>query len=112
MTKTFLAKGADYSDMPLKPNPNTCGWTSMKGDYSVCPSCEGHGGWNLELDAFGPGKHFQAGCLQCSGWGWVKANSPSATCVHDWEEIPTGRMFDNHVRCKKCNHSEHYDSSG
>jgi len=39
----------------------------------LCPTCLGHGGWNLELDAYGKGRHFQAHCSSCNGWGYLKA---------------------------------------
>jgi len=84
----------------------------------LCPVCQGYGGWNLRLNAYGPGRHFKAFCSQCNGWGWVKEED---LCVHDMVELSQdqcrklgiahwGNLW--HVyRCTKCGRVRSYDSS-
>lgn len=91
-------------------------------DFVECPLCFGHGGWNLELNAYNLHDkentaenrhryaHFRASCSQCNGYGWV---SPLNTkCIHSWERtIKTGNCL--HIfKCSKCNASQEIDSSG
>ncbi len=53
----FLAEATNFKDIELKDQPD---WLA---DHTVpCPKCKGHGYWNLTLDAYGPGKHFQSLC--------------------------------------------------
>lgn len=87
----------------------------------LCPKCKGFGGWHLEVDAYGPGKHFDCSCSQCNGWGWVDRDSLDATCIHNYKEITQAECrrrgvshFGNcyHVcRCPKCGAITAYDSS-
>ena len=56
-------------------------------DPVECPKCHGHGKWNLKLDAYGTGKHFQASCGQCNGWGYVQRGSKDETCIHEFREL-------------------------
>jgi hypothetical protein len=107
-----------FQDMSLKPIP-----PDHFSQHPVrCPRCDGHGGWNLRLDAYGEGKHFQAGCFQCNGWGWVDAHSKDATCVHDYQEVSYSDCLQQgiphygqcwHVyQCTKCGARNSCDSSG
>jgi hypothetical protein len=112
MPKTFLARMENVSDMKVKDCPSVKFPESLSGEWVHCPACQGYGGWNLELNAYGPGKHFQAGCFQCVGWGWVRPNSPDSQCVHDYKKIANPRMFEHVTQCQKCKHTVSYDSSG
>lgn len=60
----------------------------MHGFVDECPKCRGFGGWNLQVNAYGAGKHFQCTCSVCYGWGYVK---PSMLCTnggeHDWQYV-------------------------
>jgi len=86
----------------------------------LCPVCKGYGGWNLTLNAYGPGKHFRASCSQCNGWGWV--TEEDRDCIHEVEELSMAQCreikvmhFGNcyHVyRCLKCGQISAVDSSG
>jgi len=84
-------------------------WNVKKKDLSRCPVCEGYGGWIIELDAYGEGEHFEAGCSQCNGWGWV--HGKDAECVHDLGNATNiGRCLTRYT-CKKCGKVEEWDSS-
>ena len=78
-------------------------------DPVFCPVCQGYGGWNLRLDAYGPGVHFKSHCFQCNGYGFVSAESKSATCVHVWTEKTVGRCL--HEYTCKCGEKRIVDSS-
>lgn len=88
----------------------------------ACPQCQGYGGWHLRLNAYGPGKHFNASCFQCAGWGWVDAGSKDATCVHRFKEMSHDECVAakvqhfgscwHVVKCEKCGDIRSYDSSG
>ena len=91
-------------------------------DAIECPVCEGHGGWNNRIDAYGEGRHFQSMCSQCWGWGYVDKTTTDATCIHDMEEKSKKWCDENgiyhagmcyHVqRCRNCGKISAYDSSG
>lgn len=85
----FLPDATDFTDITLRDEPSAYrpGQT-----FVLCPKCHGHGMWNLTRDAYGPGRHFQAACGQCNGWGWV-AGSLDATCVHVWRRIAPSQPF-------------------
>ena len=86
-----------------------------------CPVCHGYGKWHLQLNAYGDGKHFDASCYQCSGWGWVEKGSKDAICVHDYQEISQEECRDRGVShygacwhvdaCVKCGEIRGRDSS-
>lgn len=86
-----------------------------------CPACCGYGGHHLRLNAYGPGKHFDCGCYQCGGWGWVEKGSKDAECVHEYVEISPeqaraegaghfGHCWHVH-KCTKCGALRSCDSS-
>lgn len=84
-------------------------------EYVHCPVCRGHGNWNLRLDAYGPGQHFQAFCSQCSGYGWVRRGSANETCVHKWRDItpsPAPYSCWHLEKCTGCGQEREVDSSG
>lgn len=103
----YLPKATNFDDMLIK---------RLVGErVTLCPLCQGHGGWNLRLNAYGLGKHFQAMCNQC--WGWGHVGKEDATCIHDFMEgerkgSGSGRMFEHKIKCRKCGRSRWYDSSG
>ena len=93
-----------------------------QANYSLCPRCKGHGGWNLKINQYRlpPGVedtsenrsryvHFRCSCSHCSGWGYVH---PSITCTgHEWVfEKNLGRCY-NRYRCSVCNGISDVDSS-
>lgn len=98
--KRYLSPGdpGSFKDLPVRDKPE--GRLAGPGRDHQCPKCQGRGGWNLLVDAYGPGKHFRSHCLQCSGWGWVKERD--AICVHDWDETRGKRMGQRFYTCKSC----------
>jgi hypothetical protein len=104
----YLKRAEDFTDMVKKEPAPKYGYTHE------CPACLGYGGWNLQLNAYGLGKHFRAGCYQCYGWGFVNPDSKSAICVHEFKEIskPAGNRSGIHVdQCAKCGHQQSRDTS-
>lgn len=100
----YLPNNTDYTDIPVQePEPDY-------GKTIECPVCHGHGKFNLRLNAYGKGQHFQGVCQQCNGFGWV--GEEDSVCVHKFVEKPSGVMFDHPVECKKCGQRRVYDSSG
>jgi DnaJ-class molecular chaperone len=81
----------------LKPLENVDGFTlkepTGKRD-SLCPVCQGYGGWNLRLNAYGQGVHFKSHCSQCNGWGWVL---PEDLCVHTFRELSQTECRERHI---------------
>lgn len=113
---TYLSAGQSHESFVLKsPLPKF-------NRTFICPMCHGYGGWNLRVDAYGPGKHFDASCSQCDGYGFVRPNSLDATCIHERVElfqkecqhlgISHYGMFCHVYRCKKCGDTITQDSSG
>ena len=111
----FLSPTDDgaFADYPLRQ--------PMHGLTKMCPRCEGHGGWNLRLNAYPlhdkadtaqnrhAFSHFKTGCGHCYGYGYVQ---DSETCEgHDWKfEKNLGRCY-NRYACSKCNQTMDVDSS-
>lgn len=93
-----------FLDMPVK-EPD-----KYIQDPVLCPKCKGHGGWHLKLDDFGQGRHFNAACNQCNGWGWVRGGTKNATCLHDFKEVRVSMHVYKNV-CQKCGHTNVIDSS-
>jgi len=54
----------------------------IKKEPQECLVCFGYGRWNLKLNAYGPGRHFQSICVHCNSWGYVDKHSSDATCIH------------------------------
>jgi hypothetical protein len=108
---TFLPDATNFLDIPVMPNPEAAfGYSG--GPMVACAKCQGHGKWNLTVNAYGPGKHFQGGCGQCWGWGWVKADSVDATCLHTFKAIAPDQPFRcwHTVACTQCGHKRSYSS--
>jgi DnaJ-class molecular chaperone len=92
-----------------------------RGDgYKECPRCKGHGGWNLELNAYNlHGRentpenrhvfsHFRSMCGVCNGYGYIHN---SQTCEHDWKSHKNvGRCLNEYI-CIHCSKIELVDSS-
>lgn len=87
----------------------------------LCPKCKGHGGWNLELNAYPlNGKedtpenrhkhsHFRAFCSQCEGWGYVREEDQDH--VHDWVHARNVGNCLNVFKCSICDKEREVDSS-
>lgn len=74
-----------------------------------CGKCHGYGGWNLKLNAYGPGRHFRASCNNCTGWGYVPESQGSH--VHEWDRGETiGRCVTRYT-CASCGETNDVDSS-
>lgn len=107
-----------FLDLPVL-EPQHC-WLKPN-QLVVCPLCKGHGKWHLELNAYGPGKHFDHGCYQCNGWGYVEKGSKDAECIHDFVEIGYSECQELGIRhfgacwhvwrCSKCGATQAHDSS-
>ena len=108
MTKDFLPAASNFDGIPIMDMSKY----PEKTQFVPCPKCHGHGKWNLTLNAYGPGKHFQQACGQCWSWGFVKPDSLDATCMHDFHEIkPIERFRCSHtIECKKCGRQISYSS--
>jgi hypothetical protein len=81
-------------------------------EYTVeCPKCKGHGKWNLRLNAYGDGVHFQMGCGQCWGWGFVTPG-PDAECIHEFKETTPDQPWRcwHTIKCAKCGRIRSYSS--
>jgi len=93
------------------------------GDLTkICPTCHGHGGWNLLLNQYplpdgmantpenrSKFSHFRCHCMHCNGWGYVREteNCPG----HEWVHVRnTGRCL-NLYRCSVCGKEWEIDSS-
>lgn len=91
------------------------------GFSCLCQKCKGHGGWNLELNAYPlRGKdntpenrhkysHFRAHCTNCHGWGYV--NETCGDHIHEWSFVRNlGNCLNLH-RCDTCGKEWEIDSS-
>ena len=102
----YLESGTSFVGIELKkPQYN-------KGMIETCPLCKGHGGWNLRINAYGDGKHFNAACSNCNGWGYIK---PEDACkvapYHQWEVIRNAGNCLNVWKCIHCGIEMVVDSS-
>ena len=105
MDTHYLPDATDFTDIPARPAPG-----SSPAMIARCPKCQGRGKWNLRRDAYGPGKHFQAACGQCWGWGWVEP--ADATCLHTFTNIAPDQPFRcwHRIRCTQCGRTHSYSS--
>lgn len=111
-TTSYLPDATDFTDIPVQPKPGE--------DAVLCPKCKGHGYWNLKLHAFAPlpgdphsrRQHFKASCAQCWGWGWVRATSRDAICLHDFVEIKPDQPFRGFhtLKCQVCGKKRSYST--
>lgn len=108
--KEYLPRYTDFTDIPLRSKERA---EQTFKDVVICPACKGHGSFNLLLDAYGKGRHFQGGCANCNGWGYVETNSPNAHCIHEYD-YGNGKTIEHCLhtyKCKKCGHEIMVDSS-
>jgi len=116
MSSEYLKAGEDFTDMEVKMRPDLRFRDMTDKEYEHCPKCKGHGGWNLTVDAYGKGKHFEAFCGACWGYGWIEKGS----CAHEWNGKVTEHdrkgihLFNcQHIeKCSKCGKVIVIDSSG
>ena len=119
----FLETATDFTDMePLLRPDLVFNSYKPKGEFVLCPQCTGYGGWNLQLNVYGAGRHFRASCAQCNGYGWVdNADARDVSCVHEYQERDskavevTGHSLfhmEHLWLCKKCGRWRVVDSSG
>ena len=105
-----------FTDYPLM-DPSQ----AIARDQVACPQCKGHGGWNLQLNAYKlHGKpdtaenrhkfsHFRCHCTTCHGHGYV--DMKDATHIHDWVFVQnTGRCL-HLYQCSGCGQKWEVDSS-
>ena len=100
----FLEKATNYMGLTQKNKPSD--------EWVPCPVCNGYGMWNLQLDAYGHGKHFQAACSQCNSYGYVPANSLHVMCIHEMKTITHITCTYHKEKCTKCGYENYIDSSG
>jgi hypothetical protein len=86
-----------------------------------CPKCKGHGGWNLQLNAYRLHRypdtpenrhrysHFLASCDQCQGWGYVTPDN--SECIHEWKSRGSIGNCLHLYECKSCGKHRQVDSS-
>ena len=112
--KTYLEPGdpGSFTDHPLQDIPE---------GRTVCPKCQGHGGWNSSLNDYPlpPGyedtpdnrhryRHFRSSCGACWGWGYLQKGQ---TCAHEWVVgRSVGRCL-HEWTCKLCGATREVDSS-
>lgn len=129
---SFLPTATNFTDMEVRQPPT--GYPCKAEEATICPQCKGYGGWILTLNAYPLPQgmedtaenrakycHFRAHCSQCSGWGWVKAGSKDAECVHKNRELSVeecrARGIGHHgmcwhvYECEKCGQIRSVDSS-
>jgi len=112
--RDFLPEATNFQDIPKMEKPQD--YPSVSHE---CPKCKGHGKWNLTVDAYGPGTHFQQCCGQCNGWGWVA--EADLTCMHEYAEISQAQCKKRGIQhwgscwhvyaCTKCDRITAHDSS-
>jgi hypothetical protein len=105
--KTFLKDATSFVGFRKRRQPQD--FPDLK---FPCPVCKGYGHWNLELNAYGQGQHFNALCFQCFGWGWVAKRD--SKCIHnfvDYQVPPGHRSGLHYARCSKCKRETSYDTS-
>jgi RecJ-like exonuclease len=105
-----------FVDYPLAPKPH---YEGMFTD-EPCPRCKGHGGWNLQVNAYSlHGKedtpenrhlfaHFRAMCGSCNGWGYMRVGQ---TCAHEWGSPRTVGRCLTEWTCVHCGEKTQVDSS-
>ena len=109
----FLAEATNFDGIKIREKPE---WLEHPAE---CPVCKGYGMWNLTIDAYGKGRHFQQGCFQCNGHGWVEEED--RMCIHEWTELTPKEAGARGVKhwgmcwhvyeCIKCKQTRSVDSS-
>ncbi len=62
----------------------------VKAGTEQCRHCQGHGGWNLVLDFYEPGRHMKTVCAECNGAGCVALPKRGKITMH---AEPGSRVF-------------------
>lgn len=76
--------------------------------FVMCGKCEGHGSYNLELDAYGAGNHFACLCHACDGHGY---HHPDSCEDHKFVFVrKLGRCIEE-MKCAVCSLVRVIDSS-
>lgn len=92
-----------FQDLP-KQDP-------VPGFDSECPTCKGHGMWNLRLNAYPrevtAARHFKQVCSTCFGVGYVTGE----VCEHEWHAVRDVSRNLHVSQCGKCG-LEFYRDSG
>lgn len=114
-----------FVDFPKKEIEHYYG---LAGYTKECPRCKGHGGWNLQLNAYPLHSyentaenrhryaHYRSMCDICNGWGYIhqNQNSLNSDCVengHVWSFVQNlGRCY-NRYKCLTCGIHQEVDSS-
>ena len=123
----FLPNATNFTDIPLISEEKFKDYLAYlkkpDAEIHVCPVCHGHGAWNLTLNAYGPGVHFQASCNQCSGWGYVTEED---LCIHAFVELARAEIERRNAQgakllnfgrcwhvyeCQKCGQIRYLDTS-
>lgn len=104
-----------FTDWP-KMQPNI-----IFGYTKECNRCNGHGGWNLKLNAYPLHhyennrenrhrySHFRAVCDHCNGWGYT---SPDESCIgHEWKLNKNLNSYQQQYQCLHCVKSMYVDTS-
>lgn len=77
-----------------------------------CPTCKGHGGWNLKLnqycDDIPAHRHFRCCCSTCNGFGYTYTKNQ---CEHKWTYERSEAMCLHRYKCEKCGVESLVDSS-
>jgi hypothetical protein len=108
VAKKYLEPGDPGSFLGLSPRKKEDMPEWWPGG-EVCPTCRGYGGWHLHVDAYGPGKHFDAACNSCWGYGFLREGQ---SCAHEWDVKGAGKWNCTSVwKCKKCGAETEIDSS-
>lgn len=94
--------------------------TNWPKGATLCPNCQGHGGWNLKINAYPLHdkedtaenrhyfRHFRASCGACWGYGFLQ---PGQTCAHEWTSSRSIGHCLSIWTCGKCGAEREVDSS-
>ena len=72
-----------------------------------CHKCHGYGGWVLQYNAYGPGRHFKAACNDCNGWGYT---ARPVDHVHEWGAWKNVGRCLHQCTCLQCGKTIEVDS--
>ncbi len=111
LARTYLPKATDFTDLPILAKPTK--YPARPGvEMAICPTCHGHGGWNLRLNCYPHSeyRHLKTDCAQCRGYGWI---NPEDACEHKMHEItPAEARNRGFVHMGRCHHVEICETCG
>lgn len=91
-----------------KKTPQPVSYWHKVGLNHECPKCRGYGGWIIQPNQYGDGRHFMASCNDCNGWGYT--DTP-ADHPHEWDSgLNVGNCL-NRYTCTVCGITSTVDSS-